>query len=361
MDEELQELLKQFVCVRVVQMWGLDLDRYQFDGFLSWAVFFSSADGTIYGRYGTRSVSGNLAGETKMTLEGFKKTLRATLRLHESYLDDPETIGKTLAGKVGPKRPWKLARDIPAMTTMFPTAVTPFKGGGTHGKCMHCHMVPRAEAVSLDRMKKPLPENVFWPYPLPREIGMEMDPKEVASILKIRKDSPAAKAGLREGDRIKQMTGQPILSSADIQWILHHAGNPDTLVLDVERNGEPKQIELRLARGWRTQMQNWSYLHNLLTGDLMNTLLFEAEPEEREQHKLQEDALALIVRRPEYWPNGRATVFMEGDVIVEVDGKRDAMSVWAFAAYVYEQESPRRLHVTVIRDGKEKKFEVIIP
>ena len=53
---KLRELLKQFVCVRAVQMWGLDLDKYQFDGFMTWAVFFLNADGTIYGRYGSRWV-----------------------------------------------------------------------------------------------------------------------------------------------------------------------------------------------------------------------------------------------------------------------------------------------------------------
>ena len=36
------------------------------------------------------------------------------------------------------------------------------------------------------------------------------------------------------------------------------------------------------------------------------------------------------------------------------------MSVWAFAAYIYGKESPRRLDVTVIRDGKEKKLELTI-
>lgn len=190
---------------------------------------------------------------------------------------------------------------------------------------------------------------------------MEMDPKEAASILKIRKGSPAANAELRAGDQIKQMNGQPILSSADIQWVLHHSKNPDTLSLVIERKGKAQKVELRLAKGWRTHLRNWSYLHNIMVGDLTNILLFEAEPELRQRLKLKKDALGLRVQRPKYWRNGNESPFEKGDVIVEVDGKRNAMTVSAFAAYVYRKESPRVLQVTVVRGEAEKKLKVTIP
>ena len=53
----LDQLLDRFVCVRVVRMNGVDVRRFQFERDLSLAVLFLNADGTVYGRYGTRAVA----------------------------------------------------------------------------------------------------------------------------------------------------------------------------------------------------------------------------------------------------------------------------------------------------------------
>src|SRR5262245_42268570 len=54
-DERLRPLLEKFIRVRVVSANGLDLSLFQFDTDQSFAVFMLNADGTIYGRFGTRS------------------------------------------------------------------------------------------------------------------------------------------------------------------------------------------------------------------------------------------------------------------------------------------------------------------
>ena len=54
-DQRVRPLLEKFVCVRVVSTNGLDLSLFQFDYDQSFAVFLLNADGTIYGRFGTRS------------------------------------------------------------------------------------------------------------------------------------------------------------------------------------------------------------------------------------------------------------------------------------------------------------------
>ena len=56
-DPRLQPLLDRFVRVRLIRTNGLDLSTFQFDTDQSSAVFLLRADGTIYGRYGTRSAS----------------------------------------------------------------------------------------------------------------------------------------------------------------------------------------------------------------------------------------------------------------------------------------------------------------
>ena len=51
----LQQILRQFVRVRLISTNGLDLRLFQFDTDQSFNVMIMNADGTIYGRYGTRS------------------------------------------------------------------------------------------------------------------------------------------------------------------------------------------------------------------------------------------------------------------------------------------------------------------
>src|SRR5688572_161842 len=54
-EPRVRRLMDQFVCVRVPQANGMDLSLYQFDYDMSLAAFLMRADGTIYGRFGTRS------------------------------------------------------------------------------------------------------------------------------------------------------------------------------------------------------------------------------------------------------------------------------------------------------------------
>ncbi|HEX2473349.1 MAG TPA: thioredoxin family protein, partial [Lacipirellulaceae bacterium] len=54
-DLRVQALLDKYVCVRVVQANGMDLQLFQFDYDQSFAAFIMNGDKSIYGRYGTRS------------------------------------------------------------------------------------------------------------------------------------------------------------------------------------------------------------------------------------------------------------------------------------------------------------------
>ena len=54
-DPRVRTLLEKFVCVRIVSTNGLDLSLFQYDYDQSFATFFLNADGSIYGRFGTRS------------------------------------------------------------------------------------------------------------------------------------------------------------------------------------------------------------------------------------------------------------------------------------------------------------------
>src|SRR5437867_8730996 len=82
-DPKVADLMDQFVCVRLVQANAMDLSLFQFDYDLTFAAFFMNADGTIYGRYGSRSERKDAAKD--ISLEGFRQGLAAALALHKKY------------------------------------------------------------------------------------------------------------------------------------------------------------------------------------------------------------------------------------------------------------------------------------
>src|SRR5262245_52702678 len=50
--------------------------------------------------------------------------------------------------------------------------------------------------------------------------GLKLDPREMAKIERLEPGSTADRAGSKPGDEIMSMDGQPLLSIADLQWVL---------------------------------------------------------------------------------------------------------------------------------------------
>ena len=73
---------KKFICLRMVKMNGVDLEQFRFDYDLSWAALFLHPDGTVYARYGSRSVAGPMVSNST---EGLVATMERVLDAHRQY------------------------------------------------------------------------------------------------------------------------------------------------------------------------------------------------------------------------------------------------------------------------------------
>ncbi len=234
-DPELAKVMERFVCVRIVQGWGLDLSLFQFDWRQTWMVFLMNADKAVYGRYDARQAD---------DLVGLRKALEGALELHAAYPDNRAS----LAGKVGPSPRWKTPEDIPALQEKGrPRPVV-----GRDG-CIHCHNVLEGTTKTLKALGEPVPEPLAAPYPTPQRVGIMLSTKERATITDIDRHSPAEKAGLKEGDRILRFGGQPVLSWADVQWVLYTADDARPVAVEVDRAGKKVEASLVLPAGWRTR------------------------------------------------------------------------------------------------------------
>jgi hypothetical protein len=136
-DPVIRPLLERFVCVRQVSTNGLNLDLFQFDTDQSFAVFLLNADGTIYGRFGTRSHRTEWMGD--VSLAGLAKALQGALDLHGSYPANKAS----LAGKRGPAMEVASPEKYPALKDKY--AATLDAGENVVKSCIHCHQIGDAQ------------------------------------------------------------------------------------------------------------------------------------------------------------------------------------------------------------------------
>ena len=215
--------MDRFVCVRLVQAWGMDLDVFLSDPRLTFACVFMNADGAIYGRYSGRD------------LPALAKAIEGALELHAKW---PSNRAE-LEGKKAPALPWRRTSDVPELRDKFGPA-------GLQGRgCLHCHDVREGVVRSLEREKRPVPLRLSTPYPVPERVGMSLSPG--VTVGEVQKGGLAEKAGLKAGDRIARLGGQPILSVADVEWALFVA--PDEGEIAVEAGG--RTLKIPLPKGWR--------------------------------------------------------------------------------------------------------------
>ncbi len=337
-DKEVEALLSKFVCVRVVQAFGMDLSLFQFDYDLTWAVFFLNADRTIYGRYGTESPQEGPRGNT---VEGLKKAAQAALEIHKGYPANKAS----LAGKTGPKARWKTPEAIPAFAGKARPA------DGTRNGCVHCHEAHDYGIRSLWLARQPIADSDLWKYPMPDVLGLSLDPNEGATVRSVAAGSGAEKAGFKPGDRIVALDGQPVVSIADVQWVLQGAPETGSLKAEVERGGRKVEISAALAAGWRRagtfvftgHVTGW-YLQEYLVG-VMGA------------NQGSNGKLALQVQMT----MGTKGDVQKGDVITGVDGK-DGLTVSEYLAYIAQKKAPgQRVDLTVNRGGMPRKASWVLP
>lgn len=71
-------------------------------------------------------------------------------------------------------------------------------------------------------------------------------------VSRIEANGPAARAGVRVGDRIRIVNGQGIRSVDDAQRSIYGSGVGDVLRLGIERQGKPMELSLKLAEAPRS-------------------------------------------------------------------------------------------------------------
>ena len=345
-----------FVCVRLVQMGGVDLSVFQFDPFLSWSVFLMNGDKTIYGRYGRASPKTKRSradSNPNHTLVGLKAALRKALEFHRGYARDPATYSRILAPKTGRTPIWKTVESTPSARKYRRVGRVQ---DGSPKSCIHCHEVQRMAIDSFFMTKRRVRDDMLWVYPSPESLGVELSVDHCARVTAVVDQSFAAKAGLRVGDDILTLNRQPLLSIADVQWVLHQFPDPGgKLSVEVLRGGKRLELALTLPDLWRQRGDfGWRYRVAGYAAWLWSGVTLQDHPE----------GIRVANLSPRWFkkPNPSARrVLRPGDVITAVDGKVGMTRSLYLAHLMRDKKLGSTVTLRVLRNGRAMEVRFKIP
>jgi len=225
--------------------------------------------------------------------------------------------------------------------------------------CIHCHQAGEALRENVLSAHKRLPLEMIYPWPAPEAIGLNLAPDSIARVESVAPKTPAAAAGFKPGDEIIMLDGQPLVSIADVRWVLHHAPASGEVVATVRSVGsKPGHVTLSLPVGWRGKTDisrrntAWQF-RGMATGGL---LLEDLSDEARAPLGIKSQGMALLVKHVgEYGKHAaaKAAGFRKDDVITEFDGKSERLTESQVLGLVLEHHDPGdQIKVTLVRSGQ---------
>jgi len=349
-NTELSPILDQFICVRVVNANALDLSRFEFDFDLSFSALFFNGDGTLYGRYGSWAHQKN---PTDNATDGLRDTLQQILNLHAGYPANKDA----LRGKQAHPSPYKTPIDMPTLNGKY-TPTLDWEGQVVKS-CVHCHQIGDALRSGYRERKERMPAKLVYPFPAPETLGIHLAANAAATVRSVAADSIAARAGLLPSDQLLRVGGQPVVSAADVSWVLHHFQDSGSLPVVVRRNDQQVEQTLELRPGWRTQADisrrvgTWGMRAMALGGLLLEDL----PDEERQSRSLKSEDMALRIQHVgEYNEHAAAKKagFKKDDIIIQAAGSSKRETESALIGRLLADKKPGDLIPATVLRGTDR-------
>jgi hypothetical protein len=349
-SEGLSPLLDQFVCVRLINANALDLNRFQFDFDLSLSALIFNGDGTVYGRYGSWN---HQANPLESAADGFRAALETALEIHRDY----PARKVSLAGKQPRPSPYRTPVEMPTLQGRYNRELD--WDGEVVRSCVHCHQIGDALRTMHRSRRDPIPPNLVYPFPAPETIGLELALDHMARVRGVTPDSVAARAGIRVGDDLLSLERQPLLSIADVSWVLHHAPDAGTLAALIQRGEEREELTLVLPTGWRShsdisrRVGTWA-MRAMALGGLQ---LIDLTDDERKRRGLTNDRRALLAKHVGQYGEHAAAKnagVLKDDILVEAAGITERRTEGALIGELLRKHQPGdAIPITVLR-GTER-------
>jgi serine protease Do len=320
------------VRVRLTRIDNQDLNLFDFDLDLTFMVFFLNAEGKVYARYGGRD---GKSPDSRQSLEGLRYTMTSVLSMHTAK-----------EKRFAPRRQAepRYIREVAGLR----------RGRG----CLHCHQVKEILNHNAERKGTAL-RDLVCRYPLPENVGIELDLDRGNEIRTVKERSPAQQAGLRSGDVLRQLDDIPIHSFADVQQALDRAPRSGAVAVRWERDHKPMQGKLTLKEGWKKGDIFW---RPSMQGYVPSARMYgrNLTAEQKKALGLSERQLAFRQSTP-IQAQARAAGVRVGDIILGIDDKKLEMDADAFLRYVeHNYLVGDRVTVQLLRDGKRMSLTMLL-
>lgn len=320
--------------VRLTRIDNEDLNLFEFDYDLTFMVFFLNADGKVYARYGGRDAENP---DRRQSLDGLAYTMKSVLAMHGREEKEKEFAPKSQDAP-------KYIRDV--------------GGARRGGRCMHCHQVKESLNAELQR-KGEWSRDSVWRYPLPENVGVELEVDRGNVVKRVTEKSPAAAAGLKAGDTVRRLNGVPVHSMADAQYALDRAPKAGTIDIAWQRGEEVLKEKLSLPEGWRKSDITWrASMQRFVPAARLYGV--DLKPEEKKALGLTPRQLAF--RQAEsVTGQAKAAGVRPGDIILGVDDQNLEMDVDEFARYVERSYLiGDKVTINLLRDGKRMNLTMTL-
>ena len=341
--KKLVDVAKKYVCVRVVNMSGVDINAFRFDYDLTFAVVLMNADGTIYHRYGGRDGSSPMSW---MTMPSLISLMKDTLKDHDEYQKNPSPP------------------DPQPKVTIEDFASFQKKQSNKNSKtdCVHCHMVhtfERQEIVDRGDWER----DDMWIWPLPARIGLDLSASDQALVKQVKRGSPAYKAGIRKRDRLLSLGKQHIRTQNDVQWALQTSSkNATSIPVRYQRRGKEVESVIELEDGWKHSTPReyaWRpFKWRLSPGPGFGGK--QLTPDEVRSARLPKGSFAFKVTYLATWGdqahrghNAQKAGIKMKDIFISANGKRDFASLDHFHAWFrITLDVGDQVKIGLLRNGK---------
>jgi serine protease Do len=141
-----------------------------------------------------------------------------------------------------------------------------------------------------------------------------------ALIASVTADSPASRAGLKEGDVVTAVNGRPVQTGSDLQVIVSEDAPGSKIQLEVMRNGHPEKVDLTVGEYHKNQ-EVATAAKDESGHARLGIAISDLTPDVRQQLHLDSDLQGVAVAQVQPGSPAEDAGLTGGDVILEVNRK----------------------------------------
>ncbi len=141
-----------------------------------------------------------------------------------------------------------------------------------------------------------------------------------ALIASVTPDSPASRAGLKQGDVVTGVNGKPVETGSDLQVIVSEVAPGSKIQLDVMRNGHPETVDLTVGEYHKNQ-EVATAAGSESGHPRLGIAISDLTPDVRQQLQLPAQVQGVAVAQVQPGSPAEDAGLSSGDVIQQIDRK----------------------------------------